>query len=75
MLTIVSLLSGESVFVNTLQNREEAMESHKKFFSSEGDHITLLNVYHAFKSFKTQKVSYLSLHQLFYHRSCVSDSV
>lgn len=57
ILTIVALLSGESVFINSLTNREEAMESHKKFHSSEGDHLTLLNVYHAFKSFKTQKKS------------------
>ncbi|XP_034230853.1 ATP-dependent RNA helicase DHX33 [Thrips palmi] len=55
ILTIVALLSGESVFLNSLNNREEATERHKKFFSSEGDHITLLNVYHAFNSFKTQK--------------------
>ncbi|KAE8752457.1 hypothetical protein FOCC_FOCC000928 [Frankliniella occidentalis] len=57
ILTVVSLLSAESVFINSLNNREEANECHKKFFSSEGDHITLLNVYHAFKSFKTQKKS------------------
>lgn len=56
ILTIVSLLSGESVFLNPLSNREEALEAHKKFHSSEGDHLTMLNVYHAFKSYKTQKV-------------------
>lgn len=55
ILTVVSMLSAESVFINALNNRDEAIACHKKFFSSEGDHITLLNVFHAFKSFKSQK--------------------
>ncbi|KAJ8315572.1 LOW QUALITY PROTEIN: hypothetical protein KUTeg_007722 [Tegillarca granosa] len=47
MLSIVSTLSVDS--------REEAIAARKKFISSEGDHMTLLNIYRAFKSVKGNK--------------------
>ncbi|KAL8198834.1 UNVERIFIED_CONTAM: putative ATP-dependent RNA helicase dhx33, partial [Gekko kuhli] len=50
ILTIVSLLSVDSVLHNPLSRRDEVQAVRKKFISSEGDHITLLNIYRAFKN-------------------------
>ena len=36
--------------------REEALAARQKFMSSEGDHITLLNIYRAYKSVNGNKV-------------------
>ncbi|XP_008117668.3 ATP-dependent RNA helicase DHX33 isoform X1 [Anolis carolinensis] len=49
-LTVVSLLSVDSVLHNPPSRREEAQAARRKFLSSEGDLLTLLNVYRAFKS-------------------------
>uniref|UniRef100_A0AAQ5YW27 RNA helicase n=1 Tax=Amphiprion ocellaris TaxID=80972 RepID=A0AAQ5YW27_AMPOC len=49
VLSIVSLLSVDSVLYNPPARREEVLAAHKKFISSEGDHMTLLNIYRAFK--------------------------
>jgi ATP-dependent RNA helicase DHX33 len=53
ILKIVSLLSVENIFHNTgnianAAKREQAKAIRQKFVSSDGDHITLLNVYKAF---------------------------
>ncbi|KAJ6853368.1 pre-mRNA-splicing factor ATP-dependent RNA helicase DEAH10 [Iris pallida] len=45
MLIIVAMLSVESIFYFPREKLEEARASRKSFLSSEGDHITLLNVY------------------------------
>uniref|UniRef100_A0A452UB66 RNA helicase n=1 Tax=Ursus maritimus TaxID=29073 RepID=A0A452UB66_URSMA len=50
ILTIVSLLSVDSVLYNPPSRRDEVQAVRKKFVSSEGDHITLLNIYRTFRS-------------------------
>ncbi|XP_023040306.1 ATP-dependent RNA helicase DHX33 isoform X2 [Piliocolobus tephrosceles] len=50
ILTIVSLLSVDSVLHNPPSRREEVQGVRKKFISSEGDHMTLLNIYRTFKN-------------------------
>lgn len=49
VLSIVSLLSVDTVLYNPPARREEVLAARKKFTSSEGDHMTLLNIYRAFK--------------------------
>lgn len=56
ILSIVALLSSESVFVTSPSKREKAVAAHKKFFSSSGDHITLLNIYRSFSAVTQKKV-------------------
>ncbi|XP_053310932.1 ATP-dependent RNA helicase DHX33 [Spea bombifrons] len=55
ILTIVSLLSVDSVLHNPPAKRDEVQASRKKFISSEGDHISLLNIYRAFKNLGKNK--------------------
>ncbi|POI21816.1 hypothetical protein CIB84_014438, partial [Bambusicola thoracicus] len=55
ILTIVSLLSVDSVLYNPPARRDEVQSVRKKFISSEGDHLTLLNVYRAFKNVSGNK--------------------
>uniref|UniRef100_A0A8D0PS24 RNA helicase n=1 Tax=Sus scrofa TaxID=9823 RepID=A0A8D0PS24_PIG len=50
MLTIVSLLSVDSVLYSPPSRRDEVQSARKKFMASEGDHITLLNIYRAFRN-------------------------
>ncbi|XP_047050747.1 pre-mRNA-splicing factor ATP-dependent RNA helicase DEAH10-like [Lolium rigidum] len=47
MLIVVSMLSVESIFFTPREKLEEARAARKPFESSEGDHITLVNVYRA----------------------------
>ncbi|TRY57199.1 hypothetical protein DNTS_003281 [Danionella cerebrum] len=49
ILTLVSLLSVDSVLFNPPSLRDEVATVRKKFVSSEGDHVTLLNIYRAFR--------------------------
>lgn len=49
ILTIVSMLSVPQVFVRPANKRKEADQMKGQFAHEEGDHLTLLNVYHAFK--------------------------
>ncbi|KAI5089266.1 putative ATP-dependent RNA helicase DHX33, partial [Silurus meridionalis] len=55
ILTIVSLLSVDSVLYNPPARRDEVLLVRKKFISSEGDLITLLNIYRAFKKVSGNK--------------------
>ncbi|XP_058482494.1 ATP-dependent RNA helicase DHX33 [Solea solea] len=55
VLSIVSLLSVDTVLFNPPARREEVLAARKKFSSSEGDHITLLNIYRAFKKVSGNK--------------------
>ncbi|XP_029469654.1 ATP-dependent RNA helicase DHX33 [Rhinatrema bivittatum] len=55
ILSIISLLSVDSVLYNPPSKRDEIQAVRKKFTSSEGDHITLLNIYRAFKNLGRNK--------------------
>ena len=57
VLTIVSLLSVDTVLYNPPARREEVLAARRKFCSSEGDHMTLLGIYRAFKKMGGNKVS------------------
>ncbi|ELT92273.1 hypothetical protein CAPTEDRAFT_197070 [Capitella teleta] len=50
ILTIVAVLSVESVIFTPHNKREEAIGARRKFISHEGDHMTYLNIYRAFKA-------------------------
>ncbi|XP_013890010.1 ATP-dependent RNA helicase DHX33 isoform X2 [Austrofundulus limnaeus] len=55
ILSIVSLLSVDSVLYNPPARWDEVLAARKKFTSSEGDHMTLLNTYRAFKKVSGNK--------------------
>ncbi|XP_041354256.1 ATP-dependent RNA helicase DHX33-like [Gigantopelta aegis] len=55
ILSIVSMLSVESVFFTPQNKRDAALAARKKFVSSEGDTVTLLNIYKAYKSARGDK--------------------
>lgn len=55
ILTVISLLSVDSVLYNPPARRDDVLAVRKKFISSEGDHITLLNIYRAFKKVSGNK--------------------
>lgn len=59
MLSLVSVLSGENVFIATNEKREQANLAHAKFHSKHGDHLTLLNVFSAFQKTEKIKVSFI----------------
>ena len=50
MLSIVGMLSVPAVFVRPAEARKQADEAHGRFSHVDGDHLTLLNAYHAYKS-------------------------
>ncbi|KAJ1991090.1 hypothetical protein H4R33_001493 [Dimargaris cristalligena] len=50
VVTIVSMLSVPSVFHRPKERLEESDAAREKFFVSESDHLTLLNVYNLWKS-------------------------
>ncbi|CAJ0574498.1 unnamed protein product, partial [Mesorhabditis spiculigera] len=49
ILSIVAMLSVPQCFVRPAEARKEADEAKARFAHVDGDHLTLLNVYHAFK--------------------------
>lgn len=55
ILTIVSMLSVPNVFIRPSKDKKRADDSKNAFAHPDGDHITLLNVYHGFKSDETQE--------------------
>lgn len=55
ILSIVALMSSESVFVTPPSKREQAIAAHVKFVSTSGDHITLLNIYRMFSTVTQKK--------------------
>ncbi|XP_016382236.1 ATP-dependent RNA helicase DHX33 [Sinocyclocheilus rhinocerous] len=57
VLTIISLLSVDSVLYNPPARRDDVLAVRKKFISSEGDHMTLLNIYRAFKKVSGNKMN------------------
>ncbi|OXV09632.1 hypothetical protein Egran_02599 [Elaphomyces granulatus] len=54
MLSIISLLSVPQIFVRPHSQRKRADEMKNLFAHPDGDHLTLLNVYHAFKGPEAQ---------------------
>jgi len=54
--SLVALLSADSILINSTNQREQAHNARSKFTSSEGDHITLLNILRAFKTAKQNKL-------------------
>lgn len=61
IVSIVALLSADSIMINTTAQREQANNVRAKFASSEGDHITLLNIFRAFRTAKQNRVGVASL--------------
>lgn len=55
ILTIVAVLSVESILHSPMSKREKAVAAWKKFYCSEGDHVTLLSVFRAYKAVKNKK--------------------
>ena len=49
MLSIVSLLAGPSIFLRPREAAKAADEAKAQFAHADGDHLTLLNAYHAYK--------------------------
>ncbi|XP_063842000.1 ATP-dependent RNA helicase DHX33-like [Scylla paramamosain] len=70
VLSIISMLSSESIFVNPAGKKEQAAIARRKFTSVEGDHITLLKVFRAFKAAKKNKMwcheNFLNFRNLMY---------
>ncbi|GLD91542.1 hypothetical protein PINS_up000075 [Pythium insidiosum] len=48
-LSVVSMLSVESIFYSPRDKKEQAAQSRAKFVAYEGDQITLLNIYNAYQ--------------------------
>ena len=55
VLSLTALLSVPQIFVRPAAARKRADEMKALFAHGDGDHLTLLNVYHAFKSPEAQK--------------------
>ncbi|KAK2719544.1 hypothetical protein QYM36_005128 [Artemia franciscana] len=55
MLSVISVLSSEGVFVTANVDREKLESIRSKFSSTEGDHVTLLNIYKSFRGSKMNK--------------------
>ena len=51
-LSIAAMLSIPQVFVRPNDQRKQADEAKSRFAHPDGDHLTFLNVYHAFKTSK-----------------------
>ena len=48
--SIVAMLSVPNVFMRPAEGRKQADAAHQQFAHVDGDHLTLLNVYHAYKT-------------------------
>lgn len=55
IITIVALLSVDSLTYTPQSKRDQAISVRKKFVSSEGDQMTLLNIYRAYKAVSGNK--------------------
>ena len=56
ILSVVAMLSVDSVYFSPHDKRDKAASVQRKFISADGDHVTLLNMYRAYKSAKGNKV-------------------
>lgn len=50
ILSLVAVMSSESVYNLPQENRDKHLENHRKFESPHGDHLSLLNVYREFQN-------------------------
>ncbi|UZJ56657.1 hypothetical protein CBS101457_005977 [Exobasidium rhododendri] len=50
ILTIAAMLSVPNVFLRPNAQRQQADQAHAEFSHPDGDHLTLLNVYHSYKN-------------------------
>lgn len=73
ILSLVSVLSSDHVFVSNSEKNEMAALAHAKFQSKHGDHLTLLNVFNGFLKSEKPKMwchdNYLNLRSLTYARN------
>lgn len=74
-LSIVAVLSGEEIFINNIhdvQRRGDALTAHAKFENEFGDHLTLLNVFKAYRKAERPKTwcheNFLNTRNLSYAR-------
>lgn len=74
ILSLTALLSVPNVFVRPANARRQADEMKAQFAHPEGDHLTLLNVYHAFKASNCDS-SWCYQHYLSYRSLQSADSV
>ena len=66
VVSVVAMLSVDSVVFTPQNKREQAVAAHRKFSATaDGDHVTLLNIYRAYKGAKGNKVD----------RVCVCDDL
>lgn len=65
VLSVVAMLSVDSVFFSSHDRRDKVVSVQRKFVSSDGDHVTLLNVYRAYKNAKGNKVSFVVVWNLY----------
>ncbi|KAI1307225.1 ATP-dependent RNA helicase DHX33 [Halotydeus destructor] len=54
-ITLIALLYVDNLFHVPHAKREQASEVHKKFLSTEGDHVMFLKVWRAYNDFKSNK--------------------
>lgn len=55
IISVIALLSVDTIFFSPRDKREKAEAAKKKFLTTEGDHITLLNVLKAYRTTKDDK--------------------
>lgn len=48
VLSIIAILSSDSIFYNPIKKKQEAISSREKFMSNLGDHISLLKLFRGF---------------------------
>lgn len=56
VLSVIAMLSGESIYVNPSGKKEMAANVRRKFLSVEGDHVTMLKIFRAFRGSKENKM-------------------
>ena len=74
ILSITALLSVPQIFVRPAGFSKWADKAKKQFAHPDGDHLTMLNVYHAFKS-QPEPVSWCHENFLSYESLSICDSV
>jgi pre-mRNA-splicing factor ATP-dependent RNA helicase DHX15/PRP43 len=56
ILSIAALLSVPQIFMRPNEARKQADEAKAEFAHADGDHLTLLNAYHAYKQSKSPEI-------------------